>query len=171
MYFYPKMYQKSIKDINYSKLKKQGIKCLIYDLDNTLALIDQDVIDDDLKLFLDKLKKDFKVVIISNNTLKRVKKYADSLDCNFISFACKPLSKGFRKIKKKYNLKRSEMAMIGDQLVTDIFGANMYKMYTILVDPLAKKDLKITSFNRMLEKRILKRYAKKNIMKKGEYYG
>lgn len=170
MNFYPNMYQKGIHYINYKKLKKLGIKCLVFDLDNTIALIDQHMITDETKKLLTSLKKDFQVVIISNNVTKRVKSYADYLKCDFVANALKPLSKGYRKVRKKYGYKKEEMCMIGDQLVTDIYGGNKYGMYTILVDPLGKKDLKITSFNRFLENKILKSYEKKQIMKKGEYY-
>lgn len=170
MRFYPNMYQKNIQDINYKKLKKLGIKYLIFDLDNTIALIDQHVITDDTKRLLMELKNDFQIIIISNNITKRVKSYADYLECDFVANAAKPLSKGYQKIKKKYGLKKEEMCMIGDQIVTDIYGGNHYGMFTILVDPLGEKDLKITSLNRFIEKKILKHYEKKQIMKKGEYY-
>ncbi len=168
---YPQMYQKDIKSIPYQKLKKRGIKCLIFDLDNTIALIDQKIITEDTKKILTDLKKDFKIIIISNNIKSRVMSYANYLECDFVSNAMKPLSKGFRKIRKKYHFQKNEMCMIGDQIVTDIFGGNRYGMFTILVDPLGKKDLKITSINRFIERRILNFYQKKNIMKKGEYYG
>lgn len=171
MLCYPKMYKKKIQDINYQKLKELGIKCLIFDLDNTIALIDQKLITKEDKDFLIKLKKDFIVIIISNNKKNRVKDYADILECDYIYKAKKPLSFGFRKIRNKYNLEKKEMAVIGDQLITDILGANLYKIYPILVDPLAKKDLKITLFNRFLERKVFKKYEKRNIMKKGEYYG
>ena len=170
MRFYPNMYQKNIKDINYKKLKKLGIKCLIFDLDNTIALIDQHVITDDTKKLLMELKKDFQIIIISNNVTKRVKSYADYLECDFVANAAKPLSKGYQKIKNKYGLKKEEMCMIGDQIVTDIYGGNRFGMFTVLVDPLGKKDLKITSLNRFIEKKILRNYENKGIMKKGEYY-
>lgn len=170
MKFYPNMYKKSIKDINYGKLKEIGIKCLIFDLDNTIALIDEHTIPDETKKLFTKLKKDFMVVIISNNVVKRVKKYADHLECDFVANALKPLVKGYKKIKKKYNLKNNEMCMIGDQLVTDIYGGNRFGMVTVLVDPLGENDLKITSLNRFVERRILKKYEKKDIMKKGVYY-
>jgi len=170
MLFYPKMYKNKIQDISYTKLKKKGIKCLLFDLDNTIALIDQELITDDVKEFLNKLKKDFIIVIISNNVKKRVSIYANSLECDYISSAIKPFFRGINKIKRKYNLKNNEIAVIGDQLITDILGSNLHKFYSILVEPLASKDLKITSLNRILERKILKKYAKKKIMKKGEYY-
>lgn len=164
------MYQKSIHDISYSKLKKLGIKCLVFDLDNTIAFIDQSKITEDTKQLLLNIKKDFQIIIISNNTKKRVKPYANTLQCDYISSASKPLSKGFRKIRKQYHLSPKQMCMIGDQIVTDIFGGNRYGMFTILVDPLGKKDLKITSLNRLIERIILNRYEKRNIMRRGDYY-
>ena len=170
MKFYPNMYQKRIQDINYKKLKKLGIKCLVFDLDNTIALIDQHIITDEVKKLLVSLKKDFQIVIISNNVTSRVKTYAEYLECDFVANALKPLSREYQKIRKKYGFQKQEMCMIGDQLVTDIYGGNRYGMFTILVDPLGNKDLKITSLNRLIEGKILKRYAKNSIMKKGEYY-
>ena len=164
------MYQQKIETINYQKLKKLGIKCLIFDLDNTIALINQDRITNSTKKLLNSLKKDFKIVIISNNVTKRVKKYADALSCDFVANAMKPLSRGYRKIRKKYGFQKEEMCMIGDQIVTDIYGGNRYHMFTILVDPLGTKDLKITSLNRFIERKILKKYEQKEIMKKGVYY-
>lgn len=170
MKFYPNMYQKNIHNIPYKKLKRLGIKCLIFDLDNTIALIDQELITEDTKSLLTSLKNDFQVVIISNNVTKRVKSYADYLECDYVANATKPLPKGYLRISKKYGFQKKEMCMIGDQLVTDIYGGNCFSMFTILVDPLGKRDLKITSLNRFLEKKILKRYEQKGIMKKGEYY-
>ena len=99
-----------------------------------------------------------------------MKKYADTLSCDFVANAMKPLSRGYRKIRKKYGFQKEEMCMIGDQLVTDIYGGNRYHMFTILVDPLGTKDLKITSLNRFIERKILKKYEQKEIMKKGVYY-
>lgn len=170
MLCYPKMYKRSIQDINYNKLKELGIKCLVFDLDNTIALIDQDLLTEDTEKLLKGLKKDFTIVIISNNIERRVKKYADILECSFVCRAKKPFTFGFRKIKKQYNLKNSEIAMIGDQLITDIMGANRFKAYPILVDPMAKKDLKISYLNRLIEKHIFKKYKRRGIMEKGEYY-
>ena len=59
-----------------------------------------------------------------------------------------------------------EVAIVGDQIVTDIFMGNRLLMCTILIDPMANKDLRITYFNRWLERRILKIIR----LKRGEYY-
>ena len=62
------------------------------------------------------------------------------------------------------------MVMIGDQLVTDIASANKFRIKSILVDPLGKKDMKVTFFNRMYENMIIKRYMKKGVFERGKYY-
>ena len=82
----------------------------------------------------------------------------------------KPLTKGLRQIVKRYNLEKNEMVMIGDQIPTDILSGKRFNIMTILVEPLAKKDLKITSFNRIIEKRLINKYEKQGLFKKGEYY-
>lgn len=168
--FYPYSYVKNIYDIDYNKLKKQGIKCLIFDLDNTIALIDQKLVEEKTIKLFSKLEKDFKLVIISNNVKNRVSDYAKKLNCDYVSFALKPLLHGYRKIKRKYNFKNNEMCMIGDQLVTDILAGNRFSCVTVLVDPMGKKDLKVTSINRFIENKILNYYEKNKLMKKGEYY-
>lgn len=168
--FIPNMYKKNIFDINYDKLKQSGINTLIFDLDNTIALLDEEEIPKEVFSLFEKLKKKFKLVIVSNNTKKRIEPFCKPFNTEFVSFALKPLSYGFIKIRKKLKNKKSEMAMIGDQLMTDVFGGNLYGIYTILVDPLGKKDLKITTFNRFLERKIIKKLSKKGVLERGKYY-
>lgn len=168
--YYPNMYKKSIYDINYKKLKKIGIKYLVYDLDNTIALINQDFVDVRTNKLFNELKKDFTIIIISNNNSKRVKPYAELLDCDYIANALKPSQRGLKRMQKRYNLKPIETCMIGDQIMTDIKSGNSFGATTILVDPLGKKDLKITTFNRFMERQVIKSFNKKGLMMKGKYY-
>lgn len=168
--FKPTIYCKDIFSINYKKLKKAGIKCLIFDLDNTLALIEEKKCPEKTKDLIKKLQKDFIIFIISNNTKKRIEPYKRDLGIDAVSLAMKPLTKGLRKIKKAYNLKKKEMVMIGDQIVTDIISGNNFNIKTILVDPLGKKDLKITGLNRKIESWIINRYRKRGIFERGQYY-
>jgi hypothetical protein len=165
------MYKKSIQDINYEKLKEQNIKCIMFDLDNTLLRVHKSIPRKDTVDLIKKLNKDFKVIIISNNTSEsRLKTAADYLKVDYIKFAMKPFSRGFRKVKKMYNFSKDEMCLIGDQLMTDVLGGNRYGVFTILVDPLSNDELKVTGVNRFFEKRKLKKLDKKNLFKKGEYY-
>lgn len=168
--FRPKMYQKTIFDINYNVLKEDGIKCLVFDLDNTLGLISHKNCPDETIKLINKLKKDFIVVISSNNTKKRLKPYLEELGIDGIAWSMKPSIKGLIQIKTKYKLKKKEMCIIGDQIVTDVLAGNRYRIKTVLVDPLGEKDLRITGLNRKIEARIVKHYEKKGLFERGKYY-
>ena len=165
------MYKKNIFEIDYNKLKEQGITCLIFDLDNTLGLIEHEKCPLKTKKLLKELQKDFLILISSNNTKKRIAPYLKDLGIGGVAFSLKPSTKGLRKIKKHYNLNKKEMVMIGDQIVTDILSGNRYKIMTILVDPLGEKDLRITGLNRKIEARIIKYYKKRGMFERGKYYG
>lgn len=169
--FRPNMYKKNIFEIDYNKLKEQGITCLIFDLDNTLGLIEHEKCPLTTKKLLKELQKDFLILISSNNTKKRIAPYLKDLGIGGVAFSLKPSTKGLRKIKKHYNLNKKEMVMIGDQIVTDILSGNRYKIMTILVDPLGEKDLRITGLNRKIEARIIKYYKKRGMFERGKYYG
>ncbi|MBQ6477344.1 MAG: HAD hydrolase-like protein [Bacilli bacterium] len=170
MLYKPSMYYKDIYSINYDKLKKDGITCLIFDLDNTLGLITELKCPEKTRDLVRKLQKDFLVLVCSNNSKTRIRPYTKDLGIGGVAWAMKPFTRGLSVIKKRYKLKKNEMAMIGDQLVTDVFSANSFKIKSILVDPLGKKDMKITFFNRLLEDRIIKKYMRKGIFERGKYY-
>ena len=171
MKYIPKVYKKNIFDISYSKLQQQGIKCLIFDLDNTLGLVDEEYPKKEVKELIINLKKDFDIFILTNNSKgKRVEKYKQALQCEAIYKAAKPFTRGLKKIYNKYHYQKSEMAIIGDQLVTDIYAGTRFGILTILVDPLAQKDLWITKFNRIRENYKLKKYKKHNSFERGKYY-
>lgn len=169
--FKPTIYKKDIFNIDYNNLKEKGIKCLVFDLDNTLGLIDNKKCPRKTKKLLKELKKDFLILICSNNTKKRLKPYLKDLGIGGVAWSMKPSTRGLRKIKQNYNLKKKEMCMIGDQIVTDILAGNRYRIMTILVDPLGEADLKITGLNRKIEKKIIDKYTKKGIFERGKYYG
>ncbi len=169
--FKPSIYQKTIFDIPYQKLKEEGIRCLIFDLDNTLGLISHKNCPEEAKQLIKKLQKDFTVLICSNNTRKRLKPYLEDLGVEGVAWSMKPSIKGLLQIKNKYHFYKKEMCIIGDQIVTDILAGKRFHIKTVLVDPLGEKDLKITGLNRKIEARIIKRYEKKGIFERGNYYG
>lgn len=168
--FKPTMYKKNIFDIDYQKLKEMGIRCLVFDLDNTLGLLDHERCPRNTKKLLKSLQNDFLIFIASNNTMNRIKPYMEDLGVGGVSFCMKPSTRGLKKISKQYNLKKKEMVMIGDQIVTDVLAGKRFKIMTILVDPLGKKDLKITGLNRYFEDKIIRRYEKRGDFKRGSYY-
>lgn len=169
--FRPNIYKKNIFDIDYKLLKEKGIRCLIFDLDNTLGLISHKECPKEARALVKKLQEDFIVVISSNNTKKRLKPYLRELGIEGTSWSMKPSIKSLIYIKNKYKLHKKDMCMIGDQIVTDVLAGNRFNIKTILVDPLGDKDLKITGLNRKIESKIIKKYEKKGIFKRGNYYG
>ena len=167
----PDMYQKSIYSINYEKLYACGIKCLLFDLDNTCVPYVEKVPSKKLIDLFDYLKDmGFKVILFSNATKKRLEVFKNTLvvDCSYSSR--KPSKRKFLKVLKMYNFDLSEVAIIGDQLFTDILGGNRVGIKTILVNPMSKKDMPLTFIFRILERGQFKRFKKRGILKLGEYY-
>lgn len=168
--FKPTMYQESIYTVNYKKLKRMGIKCLLFDLDNTISPAKEVNFYDKTKQLFDELKNDFIIIIFSNNYPKRVKKFSDYYKVDYAFLSIKPLTFKYKYILKKYNLTRSELATIGDQILTDIQGGNKMKITTILVNPMCNVDEKETWLNRKIEGMILDRFEKNNVLLRGKYY-
>ncbi len=169
--YVPDIYQKSIYTIDYSKLYTKGIRCILFDLDNTLVSPHSLDIPNKAKDLIISLKqKGFKVVIFSNSPKKRVKKYKEFFDIDSIHFALKPFQKNFKKVTTNYNLKTNEIAIIGDQLLTDIVGGNKFGITTILVNPINIKDTFPTFINRKIEKNIMDKLHEKNLFSKDRYY-
>ena len=167
--FIPDIYQKSIYTIDYKKLKKNGIKCLLFDLDNTIAPYKVEP-DQKVKELFASLEKDFKVIIISNSNKNRLRPFKEKLNVDVAFSSKKPFKTKYKKILELYNFKIDEVACIGDQLLTDILGANRMGFTSILVNRIAKYETIFTRFNRFFEKFILKSLAKKRILVSGEYF-
>ena len=166
MTIYPKLYCKKITDIKVEYLKKHNINALILDVDNTLLEFDLNIIDGLEDWYKNINENDIKCIILSNsNKLKKIKMVADLLGIPFITFATKPLKRGFIKAQKQLNVPNENIAVIGDQIFTDVIGANRSKMYSILVEPIAKKDIWMTKIKRPLEELIIKKYLKKKVGK------
>ncbi|MBW4885481.1 MAG: YqeG family HAD IIIA-type phosphatase, partial [Bacillus sp. (in: Bacteria)] len=102
-----------------------------------------------------------KVTIVSNNNEKRVKIFSEPLNIPFIYKAKKPMGRAFRKAVKNMGLKKEDVVVIGDQLMTDVLGGNRNGFHTILVVPVAASDGFFTRFNRQVERRILSALKRK----------
>ena len=158
----PKLYVHSFQDIPYENYKKQGIKTLFFDLDNTVMSYDEKIISKENLSFLEQLKKDFNVVIVSNSGYKRVSFACIQAGYAFIHNAKKPFKSGYIRALKKASAQAKTSLFIGDQLMTDIFGASRMNIESILVKPLKQRsDHIFTRTNRKLERILLKRMSKK----------
>lgn len=168
----PDMYKKSIYDINFDKLKECGIKCLLFDLDNTLVTVKKTKPTRKIKDFIEKLKSEgFKVIIVSNSNKNRLTPFKNALEVDCAASSRKPFSTKYNKIMKEYGYEMSEIAMIGDQIITDIYGGNRVGIFTVLVNPISYIDeAKITKFNRFFERKIIRKLESKKLFRKGVYY-
>ena len=169
--FIPDMYQKSIYTINYKKLKKNGIKCLLFDLNNTIASYETDYPSEKLRELIYELETmGFKVIIISNSSKDRVRPFKEKLNVDSAFRAYKPLKKKYKKIMNLYKLNDTEIACIGDMLLTDIWGGNKMKFTTILVNNISEEEPFYDRVLRKIEKKIIKKLNKKELLIKGKYY-
>ncbi len=164
----PKMYAKSFYTINFKELKDNNIKSLIIDIDGTILPADDTMVPIVLKKKFSILKaNDFNIVLVSNNNKDRVEPVANVLDVKYLYKANKPLKECYDKVLEMLGDKDlSKVAMIGDQMLTDVYGANSYGLYSVLVDPVSKKNNIGTFVNRCLQNRIEKYLRKKKIYEK-----
>ena len=158
--FIPDIYAQSIYTINYKKLKKNGIKCLLFDLDNTLVTYKTKEPTSKVKELFALLSNNFKIIIISNSTKNRLRPFKEQLNVDTAYSSHKPFKKKYQKIMELYHFKVDEIACIGDQILTDVIGANKASMFPILVKPIDKKDIFITKIKRPIEQIIINKYLK-----------
>lgn len=164
----PNSYRKNIYEIDYKKLKKEGYKNLIFDIDNTIMPVNDINVTEELRNFFQELKKDFKICIVSNNTEERVNPVKKSLDVLALHNAKKPKKEAYDSALKLLEGKKEDTVMIGDQMLSDIVGGNRYGLYTVLVEPYENKyDIK-TGTSRILQNIIMKKLDKE--IKRYNYY-
>ncbi|MCR8631483.1 MULTISPECIES: YqeG family HAD IIIA-type phosphatase [Paenibacillus] len=154
----PRLQVNTIYDIDLNALWEQGVRGIITDLDNTLVGAKAPLATPELVDWLKVVGQiGFQVVIVSNNNRLRVSKFAEPLSLPFIYRAKKPTSASFRRALSMMNMKPEQVAVIGDQMMTDVLGGNRMGLYTILVLPIAKRDEGFFTkvINRSLEKAAL----------------
>ncbi len=169
--YIPDIYAKSIYDIDYENLIERGIKCVLFDLDNTLLPPKAKEVPKKLLDFLKQIKKlNIRFILYSNGRKKRIMNMAQKLDMEFYAMALKPYRGKLDKVMKKYEYNQSEIAVVGDQIMTDVLFGNKAGITSILVNPLSLNDTWLTKFNRRREKKIYKKLYKNNLFAKGKYY-
>lgn len=135
--YFPTFKFKRVEDIPLELIQKNNIKCIMFDMDNTLVNLKYESTNA-LKTWL-KNAKDAGIIcyILSNSRREhKVKKVASMLDLEYILNAKKPKLDGFIKLQKKVNLPKENLVIIGDQIFTDILGGNRFGITTILVKPI-----------------------------------
>jgi len=156
-------YHRDIYGIKAEKLLEMGIKGVLLDIDNTLVTYDDpEPTESVLSWFNSLVEKGIKIAFISNNSKERVELFNKDLGYYAEGDAKKPSVKGYYRAMEKMGIKKSECAVIGDQVFTDMWAANRAGMYGILVDPIKDKKTLFFRAKRLLEKPIVAKYKKEH---------
>ncbi|MCR5733909.1 MAG: YqeG family HAD IIIA-type phosphatase [Lachnospiraceae bacterium] len=161
---YPAETEGSAYDIDYEKMYADGMRGIIYDIDNTLVMHGAHADDRAKALFKRLHDTGYKVILLSNNKEKRVSSFKEeTVYCDYIFKAGKPKVSGYERAMEMMGTDRSSTIFIGDQLFTDIWGANRAGIKTILVKPIDKKEEIQIILKRRLEAVVLYFYRQKQL--------
>ncbi|MDD6402339.1 MAG: YqeG family HAD IIIA-type phosphatase [Lachnospiraceae bacterium] len=163
--FYPKEYFTSTYDINFRRYYRMGYRAVIFDIDNTLVEHGAPANEQAIQL-IQRLKNiGFRICFLSNNDEERVAMFNEKLDCDYIYKAGKPLAKGYLQAVEKMGVEKKKVFFVGDQIFTDIWGANNAGIRSVLVNPLAKHEEIQIVLKRIPEKIIIKKYLKNHVLR------
>lgn len=163
--FVPDEVLPSVLDIDLAELKRRQIRGLLIDIDNTIVRWGEWQMEPAFAQWIQEARKSgFKICLLSNAMPHRVNSFARELNVPGVSKAMKPLGRAFRRALQVVGLTAREVAVIGDQLFTDVYGGNRLGLYTILVSPLSTRELRTTRFMRRLERRFFRSMVKRGLV-------
>lgn len=153
MFIKPDYNLKNVYEIDFSLLKSEGIKCLMFDLDSTLMISKSGKFLPETIEWFKTFAKDFETVIVSNNKNDKYIENANKIaPCKVIGKANKPNPKVIAEYLKSKNIYPNEAVMIGDRPLTDILAGKLLGCKTILVGSINPDENLPTKFVRMLER-------------------
>ena len=158
--FYADAYFDKITDVSPAFLKDNNIKGMILDIDNTLIGHNNPIPDRNVLSHLREFEKEgILLCVVSNNRYERVKNFSEKIGISFfVHDALKPKKKGYLLASKEMKLDVKNIAAIGDQVFTDVWGARRAGCYTILTKPLHKGgEGFFIALKRVLEKPFVKK--------------
>ena len=159
--FWPERVAKSAFTIPYEQLYEEGIRGIVFDIDNTLTLPDAPADEACRELFRRLGDIGLKACIVSNNRGPRVKSFAADVGADFVPKALKPRRYGYRRAMELMGTVPENTVSVGDQLFTDIWGANRIGMHSILTKPLVFLDEPQIMLKRLVEAPFLYLYRRK----------
>ncbi len=152
MCLFPKAEYSSTYEIPFGRLYRQGVRGVIFDIDNTLVLHDAPADERSIALFRSLDEIGLRSAIISNNDEPRVRLFAEAVGCDtYVYKAGKPDKAGYLKAAELMALSADEVVFVGDQLFTDIWGANRAGIFSILVGALGPEIYFHITLKRILE--------------------
>ena len=167
---FPAEYVESVYSIDYRKLYNRGYRAIIFDIDNTLVPHGDSSNPKIDELFERVQRIGFKTLVLSNNDEERIISFLRRIDAPYVCDARKPLPDGFERAVEILGIDKSKVVFIGDQVFTDVLGANRCGLDTILVKYIGYYDKGRKGKRRMAERLILRCYdlRKAHIPKLGD---
>lgn len=159
--FYPNEYLDSTYVIDFDKLYEEGYRGIIFDIDNTLVPHGAPADERAKKLFAHLKELGYHCMLLSNNKEPRVKMFNDVVNVSYIYKAGKPATKNYLKAMEELGTTTENTLFVGDQIFTDVYGANRAGIRTILVKPIHPKEEIQIVLKRYLEKIVLHFYKRK----------
>ncbi len=154
----PTVALKDFSDVTPELLRKYDIDAVILDVDNTVSPPSSHEIYEGVEDWLDEIKgMGIEVVICSNNFKRRVYPFAKSIGLDCVAMSMKPLPFGFIRAKKKLSVKPKNVFVIGDQIFTDILGAKLAGMKSVLLIPRSPEHGVTIKIRRLMERPIRKK--------------
>ena len=167
--FLPAVIVECVTELTPELLNKLGIRLLMLDFDNTIVPYTTNVPTGEMESWLKgMMASDIQLCVVSNSKRDRVKIFCEKYGIPCITHAKKPFSKGIQACLKQFNADSGECALAGDQIFTDVMGANIAGIRTILVKPIHPKEEIQIVLKRKLEAIVLRSYLKKHVMKSKE---
>ena len=164
MRIFKRLYPSEMKDgtyvIDFKQYYDMGYRGILFDIDNTLVPHGEPADKRAIQLFKKLREIGFQTCLISNNKEPRVKPFANQVGSKYIFNAHKPFGKSYRKAFELMHTKKNNTLFVGDQIFTDVYGANRVGMYTILVKPIHPKEEIQIVLKRYHEKIVLSTYKK-----------
>ncbi|MCR5271359.1 MAG: YqeG family HAD IIIA-type phosphatase [Lachnospiraceae bacterium] len=158
--FYPNEYLDSAYSIDYEKMYEKGYRGVIFDIDNTLVEHGAPADERAVALFERLRSIGINSVLLSNNKEPRVKSFNDKVHSKYIFKGGKPKPSGYRKAMEMMGTDTSNTFFVGDQIFTDVMGANIAGIYTFLTMPIDPREEIQIVLKRYLEKPIIFFYKK-----------
>ena len=157
--FIPDLFLDSVYDMDLAALRSRGIRAFLFDIDNTLVHHGEDATEEINRLFRDIQGIGLQTLLLSNNNEARILRFLRDIDSLYICEAQKPRIENYLKGVAMLGLRKEEVVCIGDQIFTDIYGANRSGIDSILVRYMRYADETKIGIRRNLEKVVLKLYS------------
>ena len=159
--FYPGEYMDSTYEIDFDRLYGEGYRGIIFDIDNTLVPHGAPADERACKLFAHLKELGYQCMLLSNNKEPRVKMFNDAVYVSYIFKAGKSKTANYKKAMEQMGTTTENTLFVGDQIFTDVYGANLAGIRTILVKPIHPKEEIQIVLKRYLEKIVLFFYKRK----------